>query len=206
MSRCRFYYFEPRILMREANAIADVTALGPRGEELAAFYHTLSLRNPKQFEALKLTAKQLLPRLKDLDVERTEKAELYLRVWEDDASYSNRLISEGTLRVLGLLAALSPSTGSTTIGYEEPENGVHPMRLRNIADLLMNAADGSRQILINTHSPILPTFFRNENLLVCRRTGSATEFVPYEKFWDLFSPRDIATHLEDQIVRGDYGG
>ncbi len=206
MARCRFYYFEPRVLMREANAIADVTALGPRGEELAAFYHTLSLRNPKQFEALKLTARQLLPRLKNLDVERTEKAELYLRVWEDDASYSNRLISEGTLRVLGLLAALSPSTGSTTIGYEEPENGVHPRRLRNIADLLVNAADGTRQILINTHSPVLPTFFRHENLLVCRREGSSTEFVPYTKFWDLFRPHDIATHLEDQIVRGDYGG
>src|SRR2546425_115640 len=158
MSRCRFYYFEPRALMREANAIADVTALGPRGEELAAFYHTLSLRSPKQFGAIKLAAKQLLPRLKDLDVERTEKAQLFLRVWEDDASYSNRLISEGTLRVLGLLAVVSPTSGSTTIGYEEPENGVHPRRLRNIAELLMNAADGSRQILINTHSPILPTY------------------------------------------------
>ncbi|MCA1600470.1 MAG: AAA family ATPase, partial [Acidobacteria bacterium] len=31
MSRCRFYYFEPRELMREANAIADVSELGPRG-------------------------------------------------------------------------------------------------------------------------------------------------------------------------------
>ena len=68
MSRCRFYYFEPRALMREANAIADVTVLGPRGEQLAAFYHTMSLRNPRQFDALKLAARQLLPRLKELDV------------------------------------------------------------------------------------------------------------------------------------------
>lgn len=206
MSRCRFYYFEPRALMREANAIADVTVLGPRGEELAAFYHTLSLRSPKQFEALKLAAKQLLPRLKNLDVERTEKAELFLRVWEDNASYSNRLISEGTLRVLGLLAVLSPTCGSATIGYEEPENGVHPRRLRNIAELLRNAADGSRQILVNTHSPILPTYFRNENLLVCRRAGSATEFAPFTSFGDLFRPHQIAEHLEEQIIRGDYGG
>jgi predicted ATPase len=56
MSRCQFYYFEPGILMREANAIADVTLLGPRGEELAAFYHTLSLKNPKQFDAVKRAA------------------------------------------------------------------------------------------------------------------------------------------------------
>jgi predicted ATPase len=206
MSHCRFYYFEPRALMREANAIADVTVLGPRGEELAAFYHTLSLKSPKQFEALKLAAKQLLPRLKNMDVERTEKAQLFLRIWEDDASYSNRLISEGTLRVLGLLAVLSPTAGSTTIGYEEPENGVHPRRLRNIADLLINAADGSRQILINTHSPILPTYFRNENLLVCRRVAGATQFSPFGSIGEMFRPHEIATHLEEQIVRGDYGG
>jgi predicted ATPase len=206
MSRCRFYYFEPRVLMREANAIADVTVLGPRGEELAAFYHTLALRSPKQFEALKLAAKQLLPRLKNLEVERTEKAELFLRVREDDASYSNRLISEGTLRVLGLLAVLSPTSGSTTIGYEEPENGVHPRRLRNIAELIRNAADGSRQILVNTHSPILPTYFQNENLLICRRVGSATEFTRFTSLGDLFRPRQIAEHLDEQLLRGDYGG
>ena len=145
-------------------------------------------------------------RLKDLDVERTEKAELFLRVWEDNASYSNRLISEGTLRVLGLLAVLSPTCGSATIGYEEPENGVHPRRLRNIAELLRNAADGTRQILINTHSPILPTYFRNDNLLVCRRVAGATEFVPFTSLGEMFRPNEIASHLEEQIIRGDYGG
>jgi predicted ATPase len=119
-------------------------------EELAAFYHTLSLKNPKQFDALKRAAQQLLPRLQNLEIERTDKAELYLRVWEDNTSFSNRLISEGTLRILGLLAVLSPASKSTTIGYEEPENGVHPRRLRNIAELLLNSADGTRQILIGS--------------------------------------------------------
>jgi predicted ATPase len=206
MSRCRFYYFEPRVLMREANAIADVTVLGPRGEELAAFYYTLALRNKKQFDSLKLAAKRLLTRLQNLDVERTEKAELFLRIWEDNASYSNRLISEGTLRVLGLLAALSPTSGSTTVGYEEPENGVHPRRLQNIADILITGANDSRQILVNTHSPTLPTFFNNEDLLVCRRSNSSTEFVPFASLGSLFRSRDIETHLEEAIVRGDYGG
>ncbi|HYR74919.1 MAG TPA: AAA family ATPase [Pyrinomonadaceae bacterium] len=206
MSRCRFYYFEPRALMREANAIADVSVLGPRGEELAAFYHTLSLKRPKQMDALKLTAKQLLPRLTNIDVESTDKAELFLRVWEDGASYSNRLISEGTLRVLGLLAVLSPTSGSTTIGYEEPENGVHPRRLSQMAELLKNAANKSRQIIVNTHSPILPTYFRNDNLLVCRRTHSSTEFIPFKSIGPLYRDSEIASHLEEQIIRGDYGG
>lgn len=206
LSRCHFYYFEPRELMRQGNAIADVTNIGPRGEDMAAFYYTLSERNKPQFNALKLAAAQVLPRLKDLEIERTDKAELFLRVYEEDAFYSNRLISEGTLRVLGLLAALSPVTGSTTIGYEEPENGVHPRRLKHIAELLKNAATAERQILINTHSPVLPTYFSDTELLVCRRSGPGTEFVPFSSLGELFRRSEIDLHLEEEILRGDFGG
>lgn len=206
LSRCHFYYFEPRELMRQGNAIADVTNIGPRGEDMAAFYYTLSERNKPQFNALKLAAAQVLPRLKDLEIERTDKAELFLRVYEDDAFYSNRLISEGTLRVLGLLAALSPVTGSTTIGYEEPENGVHPRRLKHIAELLKNAATTERQILINTHSPVLPTYFSDTELLVCRRSGPGTEFIPFSSLGELFRRSEIDLHLEEEILRGDFGG
>ena len=206
LSRCHFYYFEPRELMRQGNAIADITTIGPRGEDMAAFYYTLSVKNKPQFEAIKLAAMQILPRLKDLEIERTDKAELFLRIREEDAFYSNRLISEGTLRVLGLLAALSPVTGSTTIGYEEPENGVHPRRLRNIAELLKNAASEERQILINTHSPVLPTYFSDTELLVCRRAGPATEFIPFSSIGKLFRRNEIEQHLEEEILRGDFGG
>jgi predicted ATPase len=206
LSRCHFYFLEPREMMRQGNAIAKVTNIGPRGEDLAAFYFTLKEIQPLQFKAVKLAAMQILPRLRDLEIERTDKAELFLRLCEDEAFYSNRLISEGTLRVLGLLAVLSPVTGSTTIGYEEPENGVHPRRLRNIAELLKNAAGNDRQILINTHSPVLPSYFSDKDLLVCQRTESGTEFVPFSTFGPLYRTSDIEQHLEEEIVRGDFGG
>jgi len=103
LSRCHFYFLEPRELMRQGNAIAKVTNIGPRGEDLAAFYFTLKEMHPQQFKAVKLAAMQILPRLNDLEIERTAEAELFLRLCEDNAFYSNRLISEGTLRVLGLL-------------------------------------------------------------------------------------------------------
>jgi len=178
MSRCHFYYFEPRELMRAGNAIADVGNVGPRGEELAAFYYTLSLRNKPQFQAIKLAAKQLLPRLRDLDIEKTDKAELFLRIVEGEASYSNRLISEGTLRVLGLLAVLSPTTGATTIGYEEPENGVHPRRLRLIAELIRNASARERQILVNTHSPSFPPILRTTSFSSVGNAGPTRSLFP----------------------------
>jgi len=198
MSHCHCYYFEPRELMRTGNGITQVTHLGSRGEDLAAFYHTLAHKNPSQFQALKLAAQQLLPRLTDLEIERTDKAELFLRIWEDEASFSNRLLSEGTLRVLGLLAALSPTSGATTLCYEEPENGVHPRRLRHLSELIKNVASSNRQILINTHSPILPTYFNYQELLICRREGMNTVFMPCKS--------NMIPELEEQIIQGEFGG
>lgn len=205
MSRCHFYYFEPSVLMRSANPIARVQTLGPRGEDLAGFYHTLQVDNPKQFKAIELAARSLLPNLDKLEVQRTEKGELYLQIREKYAAYSNRLLSEGTLRVLGLLAVLSPTAQSTTIGYEEPENGVHPRRLETIADLIKNSVDDKRQVIINTHSPILPLFFGDKDLIICRREGGSTKFLPFP-YGPLYRKNEIDLALTEQILRGEFGG
>jgi hypothetical protein len=36
--------------------------------------------------------------------------------------------------------------------------------------------------------------------------GSATEFTGFTSLGDLFRPHQIAEHLDEQIIRGDYGG
>lgn len=205
MARCHFYYFEPSVLMRSANPIAKVQTLGPRGEDLAGFYHTLQVENPKQFLAIELAAKSILPSLDKLEVQRTDKGELYLQIKEKYASYSNRLLSEGTLRVLGLLAVLSATAQSTTIGYEEPENGVHPRRLETIADLIKNSVDEKRQIIINTHSPFLPSFFNDKDLIICRRDKGSTNFVSFP-YGPLYRNNEIDLALAEQIIRGEFGG
>jgi predicted ATPase len=43
------------------------------------------------------------------------------------------VLSEGTLRLLGLLALGGVKDKATLIGFEEPENGIHPRRIRMIA-------------------------------------------------------------------------
>jgi len=63
-------------------------------------------------------------------------------------------MSDGTLRILGILLALQQDPLPTLIAIEEPEATVHPA----IADLLVEALlDRSRdvQVLLTTHSPDL---------------------------------------------------
>ena len=207
LSGWRFYYFEPRTLMREDVPAAEITAIGPRGEDLAAFLNALQIHDSKQMDAFTLSLKYLLPTIEKVQIDRTREGLLSLQVVENGLEYSSRVISEGTLRILGLLAALHPAASTTVIGYEEPENGVHPARLKLVADLFRNTQEMyHKQIIVNTHSPIFPTFFENRYLFICRRDGADTQILPFETAGPLFRKGDISKALDERILRGDYGG
>lgn len=61
-------------------------------------------------------------------------------------------MSDGTLRVLGLLLAVYQSGHPSVVAIEEPEATVHPAVTELIVQVLMDAAH-ERQILLTTHSP-----------------------------------------------------
>lgn len=207
LSAWRFYYFEPRTLMREDVPVAEVEAIGPRGENLAAFLNVIQAKHNEQMEAFNLSLKYLLPSVGYVEIDPTKQGLLSLRVVENGLHYSSRLISEGTLRILGLLAALHPCTPTTVIGYEEPENGVHPTRLKLVSDLFRNTQEThNKQIIVNTHSPVFPTYFEDRFLFVCRKEGADTQIVPFRSAGPLFRREDISKALEERILRGDYGG
>lgn len=61
-------------------------------------------------------------------------------------------MSDGTLRVLGLLLAVYQPGFHSLIAIEEPESTVHPAVSELIIEVLLDAAN-ERQILVTTHSP-----------------------------------------------------
>ena len=201
------YYLEPKTLMREEVPLAEIDSLGPRGENLAAFLNTLKYRHKKDFESLNLLLKRILPTDTSIEVDHLKEGRVGLRLSENDLWFSARLISEGTLRLLGLLAAIHPKNPATIVAFEEPENGVHPVRLRIISDVLKNAAQAyGKQIILTTHSPILAEYFEDKDLFVCGKEGHQTTIKPFSSFGPLYRRRDIEHALEDRIVRGDFGG
>jgi len=68
--------------------------------------------------------------------------------WEFDAWN----MSDGTLRVLGILLALYQYGHHSVITIEEPEATVHPAAAEVIVQVLMDVSK-ERQILVTTHSP-----------------------------------------------------
>lgn len=201
------YYLEPKTLMREEVPLAEIESLGPRGENLAAFLNTLKHKHKKDFESLNLSLKRILPTDASIEVEHLKEGRVGLRLSENGLWFSARLISEGTLRLIGLLAAIHPKNPATMVAFEEPENGVHPVRLRIISEVLKNASQSyEKQIVVTTHSPILPGYFQNKDVFVCSREGHRTTIKPFSSFGPLYRQKDIERALEDRILRGDFGG
>jgi predicted ATPase len=203
-----FYYFEPR-LMREENPLKEVLTLKPSGGDLAAFYHTLNYKNPKQYDNIKRILSNLVPTITELAVEPTEEGKIKLKI-KEGVFFSAKVISEGTLRILGLLAILSSISPTTIVGFEEPENGVHPRRLKLIGDLLRNAAE-QKQIIVNTHSPILANYLTDAYLVSCKKRNGSTIFEPITTK-PLLHGGEIENGVEEEeptpmlqrIMRGDF--
>ena len=104
------------------------------------------------------------------------------------------MLSEGTLRVLGLLALGGAKDPPALIGFEEPENGIHPRRIKLIAEYLKTrAAEGETQIIVTTHSPILPDLIPDRSLYVCRRQGGQTAIEPLSHWGPLSRRSEIET-------------
>jgi len=202
------YYLEPRVLMRENVPLADIETLGPRGENLAAFLNTLKIKNEQDYESLNLTLKRILPNEISIRIEHLKEGLVGLQLAENGLSFSARLISEGTLRLIGLLAAIHPQNPATVIAFEEPENGVHPVRLKIISDVIKNAVhEFGKQIIITTHSPVFPEYFEDQYLFLCNREKTQSLINQFRNLeGSLFRMRKIERALEDRILRGDFGG
>ena len=175
------FYFEPRERMRAPNPVKEVHHIGLRGEELAAFLNTLRALNERQFRAVEKALHMVIPSITGIDVEVNNLGEVELRLREGNTLIPARVVSEGTLRILGLLALAGATEPPALIGLEEPENGVHPRRLQLIADLLLTRAElGETQMIVTTHSPLLVDQIPPMFLYVCRKDETGTQIEPLQ--------------------------
>ncbi len=99
----------------------------------------------------------IVPAIERVDVkEYGDKLGLEFTQRWDDGPVSLTLdassMSDGTLRALGLLAAVYQPQTPSLITIEEPEATIHPVRLGVILDVLRHASERT-QVIVTTHSP-----------------------------------------------------
>lgn len=150
----RTHYLDPQTAMRNPAPPREVSDIGVRGEHLAPFLYGLKTRREREFLAVRRALRDVIPAVTGLDVDLdTKRGTLDIQIEQDGTTFSSRVISEGTLRVLAL-CVIAVTSNRGLIAFEEPENGVQPQRLDRIAELLTSVARrGGSQIIVTTHSP-----------------------------------------------------
>ncbi len=128
------------------------------GSNAAAVLREISRTNSESYERLCILLSKVVP-----GTERAEYLSLGLGAKEtirfkqdigdvSPWSFEALNMSDGTLRVLGILLAVYQVSRPSLVVIEEPEATVHPAALDVVVDILRDGASKS-QVLVTTHSP-----------------------------------------------------
>jgi hypothetical protein len=70
--------------------------------------------------------------------------------------YESALLSDGTLRVLAIAAAMLSAPEGSLVVIEEIDNGVHPSRARHLLERIQTVAERRKlRVLLSTHNPAM---------------------------------------------------
>ena len=73
-----------------------------------------------------------------------------------EQEWGTELLSDGTLRVLGIAAAILSAPKGATIVIEEIDNGIHPSRAKYLLETMFYFAEKKKiKLLLSTHNPAL---------------------------------------------------
>ncbi len=141
------------------------TELSDRGENLSAVLQSICAQPGKRAELIQWSRALTPMDVTDLRFLPDPRGLVLLALVETDGSMTLAdSASDGTLRFLGLLAALFSDKGGLLF-LEEIENGLHPSRLRLLVDLLKaRTGTGLVQVVATTHSPTLLSLLDDELL------------------------------------------
>ena len=164
MENWRFLRFNPEHLRQPTSKYTGADKLTPSGLNLAAVLYRIKQEDEYSLIEISRELNRFIPEFTGVDViDDVEHNQYVIYLQQRDGKiFSSRVLSEGTLRLLALCIIEYDNKVKGIICYEEPENGIHPFRINAMAHLLYNiSTDFSdqhaplRQVIINTHSPVV---------------------------------------------------
>lgn len=189
----RLLRLEPSAL-RKADEITAPARLGADGLHLAAALYNLPETNRCAGEEEGSTGRDdgaarvygrvaerlagLIDDVRELTVDYDERREslTIILTGRDGTPHAARALSDGALRFLALAIIELDRATPGLICVEEPENGINPERIPAMLSLLRDIAvdveepvgpdNPLRQVIINTHSPVLLALIPGESLLL----------------------------------------
>ncbi|MBS1251957.1 MAG: Chromosome partition protein Smc [Anaerolineales bacterium] len=176
MRQWRLLQLNPEVL-RRPNSVRGPARLSANGDNLARTLARIERENPFVLNDISRDLSNLVPGVLNIEVEEDETKEVYVIYanTQNERRFSSRTLSDGTLRLLTLITLANDPEYRGVLCFEEPENGVHPFRMSQMVGLLRSlSADFTddteadwplRQLLVNTHSPLMMAQLKDTELL-----------------------------------------
>jgi len=197
----QFFHIFPNEI-RPLQKLEDPYGLQEHGGNLASVLRRMIKGDSRYLADLRAALGRAVPGVADLQVTQ---AGSYLVVklkhpfkgaGEKGAWFDLSQESDGTLRILALLATLFQDPSPSFVAVEEPELTVHPGALAVLADNLKESAL-RMQLLITTHSPELIDRLPIESIRAVESVDGATKVGMVAEHQreavknELFSPGDL---------------
>lgn len=184
---------EPSAL-RSPDSFTAPRTIGANGAHLPATLHELAQAAEREkrgggddvYARVANRLSQLVENVRNLRVDVDEKRQLFSIVMTDryHTEHVASALSDGTLRFLALTVMEADSKAHRgLLCLEEPENGMHPLRIPAVIELLgdlavdvdtpVDAENPLRQVIINTHSPSVVGCVADSALLVAEASPIA---------------------------------
>ena len=155
----QFYDFIPSKMRNES---LDYESLGINGQNLSGVLYRLWEDPEQDYKSDILRFICSLPEqdFKSLKFYHDHRDRVELALIESfggtEQEWGIELLSDGTLRVLGMAAAILSSPEDSTLVIEEIDNGIHPSRAKYLLETMLYFAEKKNlKLLISTHNPAL---------------------------------------------------
>ena len=226
MASWRILHLEPSA-MRTPDSRSAPSHVSAAGGHIPATLHSIIAREPDARAEILNRLRQLNSDIAELDVysdDVRDQLALRARVRGVDNWLYGRSLSDGTLRYIALALMLGDVQDRAVLCIEEPENGIHPSRVPNLAELLrdyavdvkdaVGADNPLRQVVVNSHSPEVARQFTHDDLLFVERAvtsdgGPVSVFRPISGTWRTALPNGTkpgTRPLDRQAVADFIGG
>ena len=182
LTGCRVFHFDDsssRSPVLQTCDVADNFRLHSDGRNLAAVLWRMRESDAERYAGIVRSVRVVAPFLEDFVVdpvyEGSHNTVLRWRQKGLDGTFSGERLSSGTLRFICLTVLLQQTNPPETIVLDEPELGLHPFAIYQLAEMLHEVASAERKIIVTTQSVTLANQFSLQELaLVTRENGATT--------------------------------
>ncbi|MEM8642417.1 MAG: ATP-binding protein [Cyanobacteria bacterium P01_G01_bin.54] len=196
---------EPEPHVMRSHGYADHPLLDKHGENLSGILYQLCRDQNKKTKILDFIESLPEQDIKDIDFYETGHGEVMLKLTETfgdvETIYDVTTLSDGTLRVLAIAAAIFSAPKQSLVIIEEIDNGIHPSRIKTLfAKINTIAQERQLRILTTSHNPALLDSLPDEagpDAVFCYRS-------PEDGSSKLVRLRDIRDYVE-LMVQGSVG-